>query len=300
LCRICPGFVCMISRFYGYLFFAFIINMFWLGSETHAFIPGSHDIISLATEKIVEPVGMKVVQQKKIYQELNRGIQTNPFQAEPEFIEIKEKLWFSYPGKFRSEAETDYHDMICVESKGQFVKIIDEYIEAKEKSITDLYTDILLFRKPESLTKRLKSSGVDIKSSSLKRYDGVIYFVVGTPPEKDHLSSSFWVEKDTGFPGRYTIFKDNMFLDIFYKKWKKISRTWYPMEIVMYLDGLLFSRIDAESFELEADFEKNFFNVKRLKNIYPESSSMNSEAEAVENRSSELEKSIIDFKNIYE
>ncbi|MCD4741831.1 MAG: hypothetical protein K8R67_05025 [Desulfobacteraceae bacterium] len=269
-------------------------------AQADAFIPESSDIIKLSVEKIVEPVGLRVVQKRKIYNEQTEQIKTEQIKTEPSFIEIAEKLWFSYPGKFRSEAIAGSHDMICAESKGQFVKVIDEFIESKEKSLTDLYTDILLCRQPESLTKKLIASGVDVTLSSFKRHDDKIYFVVGVPPDENRLSSSLWVEKNSDFPGRYTIKKDGLFLDIFYKDWQRVSKTWYPMKIIIFLDGALFSEIDVEKFELEADFEKNLFNVKRLMNIFPESSNYSNESGSLRNESDELEKSITDFKKLYE
>ena len=294
----------MIIWFRGNILLIFVTLILSLPlSEGYAFIPEGAEIIDLAVEKIVEPVGITITQKRKIYYEQKEpgdvkeleatdGIDEQEIiespgrpaeakghlQTELSFLEVTEKLWFSYPGKFRSEAAAGSHDMICVEAKGQFVKIIDEFIESKEKALTELYTDIILFRKPASLTKKLKVSGVNTKFSSLQRYDDIIYFVVGIPPVQDKPSSSLWVEKNTSFPGRYTIKKDGLFVDIFYKDWQKVSKTWYPMQIIIYLDGILFSKIKAEKFELEADFEKNFFNVKRLINIFPESENYKNES----------------------
>jgi len=299
-------------------------------SQSYAFIPESVDIIKLAVEKIVEPVGIVVAQKRRIYTaqkdaptiieeteaQVNSEIDTGSSiieesiidemaesklpKEELPFIEFTEKLWFSYPGKFRSEAVTGSHDMICVESRGKYIKIIDEFIASKEKSLTDLYTDILLFRQPELLTRRLKKSGVDLSLSSFQRYDENIYFVLGTPPKEDEPSSSLWVEKDTFFPARYTICKNDLFVDIFYKDWQKVSRTWYPMQIKIYRDGLLFTEITSDKFELEADFEKQFFNIKRLIQIFPESSNLKNESEAGRVESDEIEKSITEFKKLYE
>ena len=292
----------MIIWFQRHIFLSIIILILFLPcSNGYAFIPEGPQIISLAVEKIVEPVGITLSQKRKVYH--GKKDQENliePEKTELSYIEMTEKLWFSYPGKFRSEAVTGNHDMICVESKGKFIKIIDEFIESKEKSLIDLYTDILLFRKPESLTKRLKASGVNINLSSLKRYEDKIYFVVGTPPTPEQPSSSLWVEKDSNFPERYTINKDGLFVDIFYKDWQKVSRTWYPMKIVIFLDGVLFSEASAEKFELEADFEKNLFNIKRLKSIFPESGNYENESGSLKNESNELEKSIMEFKKLYE
>jgi hypothetical protein len=316
----------MIIWFRGNIFLIFVTLILFLPlSEGYAFIPEGSEIISLAVEKIVEPVGITVAQKRKIYYEQKEpedikeleatdGIdeqeiienpehsakQKEPLKIELSLLEITEKLWFSYPGKFRSEAVAHSHHMICVEAKGRFVKIIDEFIESKEKALTDLYTDILLFRQPESLTRKLKVSGVNTKRSSIQRLDDIIYFVVGIPPAQDQPSSSLWVEKDTSFPGRYTIRKNGLFVDIFYKDWQKVSKTWYPMQIIIYLDGILFSKIKTERFELEADFEKNFFNVKRLISIFPESEHYKNESGLLKTDSNELEKSITEFKKLYE
>ncbi len=302
-----------------------VLILFLPCSKGYAFIPEGYDIISLAVEKIVEPMGLVIVQKRKIYHEQEvpediksiedtEGVSEQEIIESPKdpvkqkvqekielsFIEMTEKLWFSYPGKFRSESIAGSHDMICAESKGRFVKIIDEFIESKEKSLIDLYTDILLFRKPESLTKRLKASDVNINLSSLKRHDDKIYFVVGIPPMQDKPSSSLWVEKDTSLPSRYTIYKKGLFVDIFYQDWQKVSRTWYPMKTIIFLDGILFSEANVKSFELEADFDKNLFNIKRLMSIFPESGNYENNSGSQNNESNELEKSITEFKKLYE
>ena len=292
----------MIIWFRRHIFLLIVVLILFLPfSKGYAFILTGSEIINLAVEKIVEPVGITLSQKRKVYhgQKVSENIEETG-KTELSFIEMTEKLWFSFPGKFRSEAVTSSHDMICVESRGRFVKIIDEFIESQEKSLIDLYTDIHLFRQPESLTKRLKASGVNTKLSSLKRHDGTIYFVVGVPPAQDQPSSSLWVQKDSYFPERYTINKDGLFVDIFYKDWKKVSRTWYPMKITIFLDGILFSEAIAEKFELEADFEKNLFNVKRLIGIFPESGNYENKSGLLGDESSELEKSITEFKKLYE
>lgn len=308
------------------IFFVIVVLVLFLPfSRSYAFIPDGPKIIELTVEKIVEPVGITLSQKRKFYHvqkdrenieglEKTEGVNEQEIVENPDdpikqkektntelsFTEKIEKLWFSYPDKFRSEAVNGSHDMICVESKGQFVKIIDEFIEAKEKSPIDLYTDILLFRQPESLTKRLKASGVKINISSLKRHDDKIYFVIGVPPTQEKPSSSLWVEKDTLFPARYTIYKNGLFVDIFYKDWHKVSRTWYPLKITAFLDGILFFEATAKNFELEADFAKDLFDVNRLINIFPESVNFENKSGTIRNESDEIEKSITDFKKIYE
>jgi outer membrane lipoprotein-sorting protein len=241
-----------------------------------------------------------VNEQEIIESPVNPANQKEKTNRELSYIEMTEKLWFSYPDKFRSESVNGRHDMICAESKGRFVKIIDEFIESKEKSPVDLYTDILLFRQPESLTKRLKAAGVETNLSSLKRHNDKIYFVVGVPPGEEKPSSSLWVEKDSLLPERYTIYKNGLFVDIFYKDWKKVSRTWYPLKITAFLDGILFFEAKTEKFELEADFAKDLFNVKRLISIFPESGNSDNKSGTIKNESEEIEKSITDFKKIYE
>ena len=311
-----------------------VLFLFLLYSSANAFIPEGSDIIKLTVEKIVEPVGMTVIQKRKVYHKLqvledfkeleksekSDGIKEfaiieevdNPVihtknqdqktleKTELSFTQITEKLWFSFPGKYRSESITGAHNMICVESGKKFVKVVDEFIDSKEKSLTDLHTDILLCRKPGSLQKRLKVSGVDTNHSSFKRRDGKIYFVVGIPPTDKLLSSSFWVEKETSFPGRYTVYKNDMFVDILYNDWQKVSRTWYPMQITIFLNGILFSKIDAEQFKLKSGFKKKLFNIKRIMTIFPQSSNYKNETGLSGDESGNIEKSITEFKKIYE
>ncbi len=280
-------------KFLLIIFIALLAVFFF--SQVYAFVPKGKHIIQLSVDTIVEPTGIKVKQKRKIYLDPE-----DQMEKKISVLEINETLWLSYPGKLRSEGESGNHNMICVESRGQFIKIIDEFLESKEKPLTDFYTDILLYRKAGSLEKELILSGVDVNQSSLKRYKGMIYFVVGVPASADNLTSSFWVEKDTLFPGRYTIFQNGLFVDILYKDWQKVSRTWYPMKIMIFLDNKLVSEIFVDKFKLTSHFKKNFFNIKRLIDIYPESSNYQKEFGSEHSESDVLEKSIIEFKKLYE
>ncbi|MCK5100895.1 MAG: hypothetical protein KAR45_22490, partial [Desulfobacteraceae bacterium] len=142
----------MINWFRSSVLLFIITTLVFFSTQAYAFIPEGTDIIKLAVKAIVEPRGIIVAQKRKIYYEqrvlenLEEAGETEKVeeveevgeieesgrlikeeniieeniveQGETEllFTEITEKLMFSFPDKFRSEAVTGNHDMICVES----------------------------------------------------------------------------------------------------------------------------------------------------------------------------------------
>ncbi|MEA1969003.1 MAG: hypothetical protein U9N77_12395, partial [Thermodesulfobacteriota bacterium] len=163
-------------------------------------LQGPH-ILELVTRKIVKPAGLVVYQKREL---LNRraGKDISIYKAvfhdaayssdedlsitEEFSVKVDEKLWFSYPGRFRCETVSGTSEGITVFANHRFVKIVQEEIVAEKESFADHYTDILLFRDRENLGLRLKTVGVDLNCSSLKRYKQKICYVVGNIKDKEN------------------------------------------------------------------------------------------------------------------
>lgn len=223
-----------------------------------AFVPVPPHLLQLVVGKIKRPTGLEANQVMRVFTAKGEGKVT---------FEVKERLIYSFPGKLRRETVSSFsreNRMVTVVSGSRFVKIADGTLESASRSVMDYYTDILLFRERELLEKRFAETGVDFSRSSIQRFNDRICFVVGEPPEEDVPVSSFWVDKDSLFPVRYTVDKEDRFVDIRYKDWQKVSRTWYPLRIETYLDRELFSVIDVTSFTLETGFDSSLFDIDRI------------------------------------
>ncbi|MFO7752105.1 MAG: hypothetical protein R6V41_03175 [Desulfobacteraceae bacterium] len=223
-----------------------------------AFVPIPSHLAQLVVEKIKRPTGLEAIQTIRVYSDASEDAGGS---------ESKERLMYLFPDRLRCEtvsSDSGGSRTVAVVSDDRFVKTVDGKLESTTRSVTDYYTDILLFRDRKLLEKRLADAGVDVSSSSIQRLEKRICFVAGKPPRKDAPTSSFWVDKDSLFPVRYTVKQENRFVDIRYKDWRKVSRTWYPMRIETFLDRELFSVIDVASFSLEAVFEQSLFDIDRM------------------------------------
>lgn len=223
-----------------------------------AFVPIPPHLVQLVVGKIKRPTGLEADQVTRVFTGAHE---------EKEAYEVKEHIIYSFPGKLRCETVSSFspeNRMVAVVSGGRFVKIVDGALESARRSVRDYYTDILLFRDRELFEERFEKTGVDFSSSSIQRYNDRICFVAGKPPQENAPSSSFWVDKESLFPVRYTVKDQGRFVDIRYKNWQKVSRTWYPMRIETYLDKELFSVIDVESFSLETGFDPSLFDIDRM------------------------------------
>ncbi|MBT3388740.1 MAG: hypothetical protein HN417_12465 [Desulfobacula sp.] len=274
----------------NFAFFIILTSFFILLSSTAAaFIPKTPHLLYMVTDKIKEPVGIVAFQSKKI---LNYKDDTAPL------VQMEEKLLYSFPGRFRSEVISDDQTSFSVESNYEYIKVMDGVAVTGSKFPVDSYTDILLYRDYESLSYKLEESNVDISNVILERYDDTICYVIGKPREKGQLFASLWIEKDTFFPIKYVFEKDGWFVEFFYQDWKRVSKTWYPLKISIFLDGQLFALIDVKGFELDGGLSPSLFDIEQIARLFPGASleMRDKSQEQVE----DLNKSIEDFKKLYE
>lgn len=256
---------------------------------SEAFVPQTPYLLHLVMEKIKKPVGMEVFQTKKI---------VNKQDMETGFIDIEEKLIYLYPDRFRSDVISEAMTSFCVESDFRFIKVMDGVTISHEKSLTDQYSDILLYRDPESLLNQLALAGVDTQKVSFQRYDKTICYVIGRPLEKGKPFAGLWIEKETLFPIRYLVEKNGRPVEFLYKNWKKVSKSWYPGQVYIFLDNQLFCVIDVKRIELKSDFLQSLFDIEHIEQLYPKKigNSFNENSKQVE----ELDKRMEEFKKLYE
>ncbi len=276
----------MKKSFFVTLVVLFFILLYGMGE---AFVPQTPHLLYLVIEKIKQPVGIEAFQIKKIlnYQEID-----------PPFFEFEEKLIYSYPKQFRSEIISNTTTSFSIESDFNFVKVTDGINTSESKSPVDQYTDILLYRDYETLMNQLINSGVDTKKVVFRRYKDSICYVIGQPIEKGKPFASLWIEKETFLPIKYVVEKEGWIVEFFYNNWQRVSKTWYPMQISIFLDRQLFSMIHVKTFDLKAGFSKDLFDIEHIKKVFPknEIESLDENERQVE----ELNKQIEEFKNLYE
>lgn len=218
---------------------------------------------------------------------------------ETKMVEVDEKLVYLFPGKFRSDIFSDTVSRFYVESDSQFVKVADGRVVSLKKSPVDFYTDPLLYRDHESLLKQLVLAGVDTKGVTFKRLDNKICYFIG-PSLNQNESTGLWIEKTTLFPVRYVIEKDGWKVAFHYENWQRVSRTWYPMQITIFVDNQVFAKIDVKQFELESGFPAVLFDVNHIQGQYPAGTRTQEKGAKVPGRFDELDTQIENFRKLYE
>ncbi len=243
----------------------FILFTLLFAGTSQAFIPGAPHLLYLVINKIKQPVGIEARQTRTILNYQESG---------PAYIELKEKLLFSYPNKLRIQILTQDLTSFSVESEFGFVKISDGILVSSDKSLIDLYSDILLYRDHETLLTQLDIWGIDTTKVSFQRYNDTICYVIGGPQEDNHVDNfdfpGLWIEKDTFLPIKYVVEKNGKRVEFFYKNWQKISKTMYPMQIHIFLDNRLFAMIDINNIHLRSGFLPVLFDIDNIVSSYPE------------------------------
>lgn len=267
----------------------FILFFCLLPVAGEAFVPKTPHLLYLVMKKIKQPVGIQAFQTKKIL---------NYEQAEKDIVELEEKLSYRFPEQLRSEVISGERTGFSVESDSKFVKVMDDVIVSRKKSITDSYTDILLYRDSDRLAGVLAFAGVDISHVTFERYNDTICYVIGSPLEKQSPFSSLWIEKDTLLPQKFVIDKNGWVVEFFYKDWQQISKTWYPMQISIFLDNRLFAMVLVNKVELTSNISPSLFDIDRIEHQYLKNDPGLSDENT--RQVEELDKSIEEFKQLYE
>lgn len=273
-----------------FIFIIFSLFLILQPGTGWAFVPQTSHLLHLVVQKIKHPAGIQTFQIKTIM---------DCDSLEQEGISFHEELIYKYPNQLRSEAKSETVTSLSVESEHEFIKVINGEIVSREKSPIDLYTDILLYRNYESLLGQMVLTGIDVTKVRFQRYKDTICYVIGQPREKGQPFAGLWIEKDTFFPVKYVVEKNDWMVEYLYLNWQKISKTWYPMQIDIFLDNQLFATIEVNNITLESGFSPSLFDIRHIEQLYPEKQGpqdFNEESK----KKDELDKRIEEFKKLYE
>ncbi len=135
----------MLKKALGFL--GVLAALFLAAGTARAHVLQGPHILDLAAKAMVRPVGLVVQQQTLSVAEPG---------GEDAGNRMEETLWFSYPGKFRSETVEGTPRTIRVLSDNRFAGVVDGVLVSSTPSWADLYPAPLLFRDRESLGVALK------------------------------------------------------------------------------------------------------------------------------------------------
>jgi hypothetical protein len=219
-------------------------------------------------------------------------------------IELEESLRYVFSDSFRSDARSQNSERIYIFSHGRTLTIIDGNIVPDAANRFDLYKDILLYRSRPELADRLSNLGVDVSISSLGRFEDRIAYVLGAE-YPDESVNQLWVDKETFLPLRLIIKgfnggADSNTVEVRYLTWWNIGETRYPSRIEFYQDDNLVRVNQAKNFEENATFSKELFDIDHLETVYPRTVSLPPAAPGAPEEPSEIQKTIEEFKHIFE
>lgn len=212
--------------------------------------------------------------------------------------ELSETLKFMSPETFRSDIVSKNIQRIRILSNKSILTVIDGKISDEPENSYDHYKDLILFGSRESLQERLSDLGVDVKVTSLGRFQGKLAYVLGAQ-YPDETLPQVWLDKKTFLPFRWIITgNETQNLEVLYLNWKKLNHTWYPMHIEFLSNGNLVREIHVQNIKVNPAFKADVFDIQKLKSLYPKEApaeSKNGSKEQVD----EVQKTIEEFKKIY-
>jgi outer membrane lipoprotein-sorting protein len=218
-------------------------------------------------------------------------------------VELSETLRYVFPEMFRSDTLSEQVHRIHVLSKDKAVTVIDGKVADESDNRYDRYKNILLFKPGKMLQDKLSLLGVDVKVSSLGRFQGKPAYVLGAR-YPDETPAQVWLDKDTFRPFRWIMTskdgksRENS-LEVRYLEWQKVKNTWYPMRIEFFMAGILVREIHVQNIKVNPSFSKKLFDIKHLKSLYPQGPPAGQEQENKKDLN-EVQKTIEDFKKLYE
>lgn len=294
-------------------FISFLVFIVFLAAANRgeAFVPQTPHLLHLMVKKIRVPAGMTVVQTRKIATAATvADAQTADIQVSSETA-LEETLTYLFPEHLRSDLRLGSGNQFYVASGKGFVKVLNGEITKTVKSPGEYYTDPLLYRDHELLAQVLADAGINVEKVSLQRLDGNICWFIGDPgvpafgdDEGKKPSPGLWIGKDSFFPVRYLIRKSGRTMDIRYDGWHKISRSWYPRETRILVDGEFFVHISVGRVELTPGLARNLFDVEKILVRYPRKAEgdqgRTDRDPGLESLDRELDKEIDTFNKLYD
>ncbi|MCG8614592.1 MAG: outer membrane lipoprotein-sorting protein, partial [Desulfobacterales bacterium] len=260
-----------------------------LSPRGEAFVPQTPHLLHLVVQKIKTPTGMVVYQTRQIA--TDEGLDA----SEP----VTERLTYAFPSGLRADISSENSTAFTLQSGHRFVRVENGRVAATVRPIADFYTDPMLLRDYAMMAAQLAAVGIDTEKVTFQRLDGGICFFVGQPAGDREPDSGFWVDKDTFFPVRYKVSKSGRTVDVRYRNWQRVSRTWYPMDISIQVNGQPFADIRVSRFELKPGFSADRFDVAEVLSTYPVQDGVTDD-KGVRGQIDGLDKEIDDFSKLFD
>jgi len=233
---------------------------------------------------------------------VSRSLVLHAAAGEGEAPRVSETIRYLFPGRFRSDIQTDTVHKIQLWSNGDRVTVINDQIPAEGEEWFDRYKDLMLYQTMTPLEALLQAAGVDTSVSSFGRFDGRLAFVIGAQYPDDTVPQ-LWIDKQTFVPFRWIVSgrdpdRAMELREIRYQGWHKSGGTWYPMRIAFLVNDALVREINVDRIQPHPTLPEEPFDVLRLRWTYHEREAAPGDTDSGD--AEEVQRTIEDFKRIYE
>ena len=279
----------------GHLCWLLSAGVLWAcgAAPAGAYILRGPHIIDLMVRQMGRPDTLMVSQRVMYYEDRVAG----------SVVQARETVRYVFPDAFRSDSISAYAERTRLTVRGQGLTIVDGRVVWGDAVPLDAYKDLLMYRSRPLLAQRLSDLGVDIRSSSLDRFEDSIVLVLGTETP-DETVSQVWVDKETFKPVRWLMpgradDGSRLMREVRYLDWRQVNSVWYPMHMQFFENGVLLREIRVERMKVNLTFPDELFDVDRLR-VEHAALVDETDDEVVSEELNEVQESIDEFRKKYE
>jgi len=182
------------------------------------------------------------------------------FPEQGESAVYNETLSFAFPDRFHAQIISGPQQRLLVVSGEATVRVMGDALSDSQDRL-DLYKDLILYRQPNALLRRLESLGVNTAVVSLGRLDDQPVFVLGAV-YPNQTTAQLWLDKQTFRPLRWII---DAGLQVRYLNWKRSQGIWYPERIEILRQGRLVVSAEADRIQVDGPMAPGLFDVQAIK-----------------------------------
>ncbi len=217
---------------------------------------------------------------------------------------VHETVRYAFPARFRSDAVSKGVERVHLHVDGESVTVLDQAIDPVARDRFNRYKDLILYRERGQLERLLARHGIDADVCTLGRFQDSVAYVIGAR-YPDASASQLLIDKETFWPVRWLFVEGKeppaaTTLEIRYLGWAKEGPAWYPRRMEFYQNGVLAKVIEVQEVQVDPVFPKDLFDPARLRSTYAPARQPDAGAGKGDAEPDEIQKTIEEFKKIYE
>lgn len=210
---------------------------------------------------------------------------------------------FRHPSGFRADIRGDDLAHTHVVSAGRHITLVDNIIAGRSGQWVYDYKGLFLQHSREELTENLRMMGIRTGISSIGRFDGGIFFVVGAQ-YPDITVPQLWIDRERFLPVRLVVAGapeegKPPAAEIRFSRWSRQDGMRYPAEMTFFENGTEIQRVTLRQLDTEPAFDAGRFDISELE-AAAKSGKMEESPDSSPDVSDEIREEIEAFRQIFE